>query len=348
MSIGTTPRVAVIVPNYNGARYLEECLSSLLAQGYRDRRVIVVDNASSDGSAEMVERRFPQVDLVRNPVNTGFAGGCNTGLRRGLEQGAEYLVLVNSDTRAEPDWLEELVAAADTDPCIGLCQSLILLASRPNVINTAGNESHYLAFGYCGRYLEEDRGVPGGVREIPFASGTAVLARRRMLEEVGLMDEDLFLYQEDLDLSWRARLAGWRVVLAPRSRIHHHYHFDRNREKFYYLERNRLLVSIKNYAPRSLVVLAPAFLGAELAMVGYAFASGWGPRKLAGYRDLWRQRRRIAAKRRRVQATRRVPDRSIAANWTDRMEFPGFRESPLARLANPVSHAYWRLARRLL
>jgi GT2 family glycosyltransferase len=348
MPASQQPHVTVIVPNFNGRSYLEECLDSLQGQSYDNYSLILVDNASSDGSAELARSSFPQVELVENTRNIGFAGGCNAGIRRALKGDTKYLVLVNSDTSADRDWLSELVAVAESDERIGICQSMIYMAGRPQVINTAGNESHFLAFGYCGHYLETDSGQFGEVHDIPFASGSSMLARREVFEQIGLMDEDLFLYQEDLDLCWRARLAGWRVVLAPRSKIYHHYSFSRNDEKFYYLERNRLLVSLKNYSTRSLLVLAPAYLGAELAMLGYSLAGGWGGRKLKGYGYLLRHRGEIASKRRRVQRSRKVSDKEAAGFWTDRMEFADFSDSPLTRIATPLSRTYWWLARRLL
>lgn len=342
------PTVEIIVPNYNGQDYLDTCLKSLLNQTYSHFRVTVVDNASTDRSVEIVKSRFPGVTLVQNSRNTGFAGACNAGIRRALKGDASLLVLVNSDTRADSRWLEELVTAALSDPGIGLCQSMIYLANDPSRINSAGNEAHYLGFGYCGHYLEEDRGQFTAVTDVPFASGSALLLRREMLEEVGLLDEDFFMYQEDLDLSWRARMAGWRVVLAPLSHIYHSYSFSRNREKFYYLERNRLLMSLKNYSGRSLALLAPAFLGGEAAMLAYSLTGGWFKQKLRGYLYLLRNADLIAAKRRQVQQKRRVGDAEIVRFWTSRMDFEDLRDSPLTKAANPVSGLYWSLAQKVI
>ncbi|MBE0428405.1 MAG: glycosyltransferase family 2 protein [Thermoleophilia bacterium] len=336
------------MPNYNGQDFLPACLGSLLRLDYPDYRVMVVDNASTDGSVALIKKEFPQVEIIQNRRNTGFAGGCNSGLKRALEGTARYFVLVNNDTTADPDWLRELVAAADSDPRIGLCQSMIYLDGEPERINSAGNEAHYLGFGYCGHYLEVDRGQFPEVADVPFASGTALLLRRETLEEIGLLDEDFFMYQEDMDLGWRARLAGWRVVLASRSRIHHSYSFSRNPEKFYYLERNRLVMSLKNYSGRSLLVMAPAFLGAETAMLAYSVAGGWFRQKLRGYLYLIRNFDAINRKRRQVQLLRQTGDSEATAFWTSRMGFADLRESRLTKIANPVSAAYWKLARKLI
>lgn len=342
------PKAEVIVPNFNGQKFLGPCLDSLLNQSYKNFSVTVVDNASRDGSVELVKRGYPRVSLIENEGNAGFAGGCNVALRKGLAGDADFFVLANSDIVADPAWLKELVTAAGADERIGLCQSLILLADEPARINTAGNEAHFLGFGFCGHYREEDRGQFSETVEVPFASGSALLVRRRLLEDIGLLDERLFMYQEDLDLSWRARLAGWRIVLAPRSRAYHNYSFDRNNDKYYFLERNRLLVSLKNYGGRSLLVLAPAFLGAELAMLAWAAAGGWLPQKLRGYVFLAKNAGVLLEERRQVQQRRRAADRLVASFWTDKMAFENLQDSRLARIANPVSTWYWKLARRLI
>lgn len=342
------PRVAVIVPNYNGSQYLPACLASLGAQTYSNYTVTVVDNASVDDSVELIRRDFPNVELIQNSHNTGFAGGCNAGLRVALKGDADCFVLANSDIKADANWLSELVKVAFSDPRTGICQSLIYMYGQPQTINTAGNEAHYLGFGFCGHYLEKDAGQFVAGQDIPFASGTAMLVKREVLNTVGLLDEDLFMYQEDLDFSWRARIAGYRVVLAPASRIYHNYAFSRNRLKFYYLERNRLIVNLKNYSARTLLVLAPAFIGAEAAMLGYSLAGGWLGQKLKGYLYVFRNLDRVREKRALVQRGRRAPDSELVSYWTDRMGFADLTGSPLTRIANPLSAAYWKLARRLL
>ncbi len=348
MAAAAEPRVEVIVPNFNGQKYLPACLDSLLNQSYNQFSVTVVDNASADDSVDLIRRDYPQVALIENERNTGFAGGCNTGLRQALAGEAEFLILVNSDIVADRRWLEGLVLAAGSDESIGLCQSLILLAGEPGRINTAGNEAHFLGFGFCGHYREEERGQFARVADVPFASGSALLIRRGLLMDIGLFDEHLFMYQEDLDLSWRARLAGWRVALAPRSRAYHHYSFDRNKDKYYYLERNRLLVCLKNYSRRSLLVLAPAFVGAEVAMLAWAASGSWLTQKLKGYSYLVRNAGMLLEERRQVQQRRRVSDGKVALFWTGKMAFEGLKDSRLTRIANPVSSWYWKLARRLL
>lgn len=342
------PSVAIIVPNFNGRDDLDACLGSLLEQDYPDFSVTLVDNASTDASVAFVKQSFPQVSVVENSHNLGYAGGCNAGLKRALRDDATYFVIVNSDTRAGEGWLRELVEAAAADEAIGVAQSIVYVDEPGEpVVNTAGNEMHYLGFAWCGGYRQPDRGQFAG-GDIPYGSGASLLVKREVLEQVGLFDEDLFLYHEDLDLCLRVRLAGYRIVLAPASHIYHDYDFSRNRSKFYYLERNRMVVLLKSYSLRSLAVLSPALLGAEIAMLGYSLAGGWFLDKLRGYGYLMRNMGGIAEKRRRVQSLRRESDRRMLSYCSARMSFPDLKSNALTRVANPVSQAYWKLARRLI
>jgi hypothetical protein len=157
---------------------------------------------------------------------------------------------------------------------------------RERLGELAGNEIHFLGFGYCGSYRARRAEVPDDAREIAFASGASVLLRAAALREVGAFDETLFMYQEDQDLGIRLRLAGWRARVAPRSIVWHHYAFTRSPRKFFWLERNRYLVLAKNLTARSLLVLAPFLVIAELALLPVALAGGWLPEKVRAWKAL--------------------------------------------------------------
>ncbi|MCK4470571.1 MAG: glycosyltransferase family 2 protein, partial [Anaerolineae bacterium] len=129
------PRVSVVILNWNGRRYLEDCLTSLQDQTFTDFDVILVDNGSTDGSVEWVAERFPQVRVIRNETNVGFAAGNNQAIRASQ---AEFVATLNNDTRVEPDWLAMLIAAAEEDPTVGMCASKMLFADRPEIINSTG------------------------------------------------------------------------------------------------------------------------------------------------------------------------------------------------------------------
>jgi GT2 family glycosyltransferase len=361
-------RTSIIVVAHNHGAYLPGCVRALERAGLPalHTRLIIVDNASSDGTADMVRRELLTADgahtrgglpavLLAERTNSGFSGGNNLAIRRALADGDQFAYLLNPDTEVEPGFLAAALAAAAADARIALVQSLLLRHPETNLVNSFGNSLHYLGVGYAagdGRALDDPEVVAllAGVRDIAFASGAAVLVRLAALERIGLFNEELFLYCEDLELSWRARLAGWRVVFAPESRVAHKYQFSRNRRKYYWIERNRLLVLAWSYRLPTLALIAPALLALEAGTWSYAIKQGWWPEKLEAYRylsrpDAWL---RLIATRRQIQAMRTVDDRDLAGAFTDQIVFPAVSPWLLTRVANPLLAAYWRFVRGLL
>lgn len=344
------PRSAIIVVTYNSARDVDACFGSLAQARLGGADVIAVDNASGDGTSSLIRERFPWVSVVETGANLGFAGGNRVGIRRALDAGAEWIYLLNPDTDVDPGFLDEALAVAEADPATAAVQSLLLLHPERDRVNTAGNAIHFLGFGYCGAYRARRDAIPDDAREIAFASGAAVLLRASALREVGSFDEKLFLYQEDQDLGIRLRLAGWRARVAPRSVVWHHYAFSRNARKFFYLERNRYIVLAKNLRLRSLLVLAPFLVLADLALVPVALAGGWLPEKARAWRALFSPeiRAHVSAERARVRALRRISDRQLAEWFTPALEFEGLGGGWLPRLVRGPMALVWRVLRPLL
>jgi GT2 family glycosyltransferase len=359
-------RTSIIIVAYNHRQYLEACFASLDDSGL-DRattRVLFVDNASSDGSYALVADQILAggattggiaCELIRSDANLGFAGGNNLAIARAALAGDDFVYFLNPDTRVEPGFLAEAVAAAAGDPSIALVQSLVLRDGEDGIVNTFGNAFHFLGFGYAagdGTSIEsaEAAGRLGEVRDIAVASGAASLARLAILEAIGPFDDELFLYHEDAELSMRARLAGLRVVFAPRSRVRHHYQFSRNPRKLYFLQRNRWLVLAWHLRVRTLALLAPALIPTELGLWALAWRQGW----LAEMREAWTyllapgRWSAIRAKRARVQALRRVPDRVLTAAFAGEINFPATDSWIVRSVANPVLAAYWRVAKRAI
>lgn len=343
-------RVAIVTVTYNSARDLDACFGSLARARLGGAEVFAVDNGSTDGTPALVRERFPWVTVVEAGTNLGFAGGNDLGIRRALEDGAEFVYLLNPDTDVDPGFLEEALAVADADPRAAAVQSLLLLHPERDRVNTAGNEIHFLGFGYCGAYRARRAEIPDDAREIPFASGAGVLLRAAALREVGAFDDLLFMYQEDQDLGIRLRLRGWRARLAPRSVVWHHYAFSRNRRKYFFLERNRYVVLAKNLRLRSLVVLSPLLLVSDLALLALAAAQGWLPEKLRAHRALLSRsvRDHVRAERARVQATRTISDRELARWFSPSLEFEGLAGGWIPRLLRLPMAAVWRVVRPLL
>lgn len=344
--------MAVVVLAWNAERHLDACLGSLsrLDAAGLEAATLVVDNGSSDGTAALVRARFPGVELLQTGHNLGFAGGNDAGMALALERGADWVYLLNPDTDVDPRFLAEAVAVGEADPSTAAVQSLLLLHPERDLVNTAGNQIHFLGFGHCGAFRAPRATVDEAPAEIPFASGAAVLYRAEALRQVGLLDEALFLYQEDQDLGLRLRLAGWRARLAPRSLVWHHYEFSRNREKYFWLERNRYLVLWKNLTLRSLLVLAPALLLSEVAMLGLAAAGGWLGQKLRADAALLSPRTwaNLRAGRARVAGLRRVRDAEVARWFTPALEVEGLAGGWLPRLLEAPMALAWRVLRPLL
>jgi GT2 family glycosyltransferase len=345
-------RVAVVVVTYQSERHVESCFSSLrsVESGAVEVQVIAVDNGSSDTTVVRIRERFPEVALLALGKNLGFAGASNVGIERALTEHADFIYLLNPDTTVTPTFLQEAMAVMDRYPSAGAVQSLLLLASEPDRINTAGNVVHFLGFGYCGQYREPRCAAPPDPVPIAFASGAATLLRAEALRRAGLFDPALFLYQEDLDLGWRIRLAGFDNLLAPRSVVFHDYEFSRNSSKYYLIERNRYLVLLKNLSPRSLLALAPAAAAAEVAFVIIAAKDGWLPEKIRAMAQLLRPSlwQHVVRERSRVKALRRRTDREIVALHRSDLTFEGVTSPFIERVANPAMAVVWDLIRRAI
>ncbi len=304
------PRAAVIVPNWNGRRFLDACLTSLLAQTYPDREIVLVDNASTDGSVEHVRARYPGVRVVASPRNTGFAGALNLGI---AATAGEFVATLNNDARAEPGWLAALVAAAERSPRIGSVAGKLLFANRPELVNSAGIclDRAAIAWDRLGGVRDD----PADRRVVPVfgASGGAALYRRVMIEEVGGFDAAFFSYLEDVDLAWRARLRGWAAVYQPAARAYHLHSataVEGSPFKSYHLARNKTWLVLKCW-PSALLRRDLAWIaGYDLAFLLYALARRRDLAALYGRLDAWRELPRLLRERRRLQSARRISARA--------------------------------------
>lgn len=325
----------IVIVNYRGRGRLGRCLDAIASAATESSfEVIVVDNASDDGSRDEAEGR-PAVRLLPNDENVGFGPACNQAAR---EARGRHLVFLNFDCEPQDGWLDALVRAADDDPSAGAVQAVIL--HRDGTVNTAGNELHYLGFSWAPHGGTAPTGPPF---EVTVGSGAGLLVPRARFDEVGGFWEAMFLYCEDTDLCWRLRLAGYRVLAAPDARVLHEYEFGRNADKFFHLERNRLLMVAANYERRTLLALLPGLLATELALVAVALRGGWARRKLEADISAARAWRELRAQRARVALLRQLPDRELAVRFARRLG-PEFGEG-VARASAGLLGAYARIVR---
>lgn len=305
--------VAVVVVNWNGRQYLERCLSAVLAQSYPNVEPVLVDNGSTDGSADFVRERFPAVRVIQSPTNVGFAAANNLGI---WATDTPYVATLNNDTEVDPDWLAELVKVMESDPRIGMCASKMLFFDDRTLIDSAGvsMDAAGIAWDRCGG--ERDHGEETAPIEVFGACAGAALYRRAMLLDVALpssqvgdklpqfFDEDYFIYLEDVDLAWRARLAGWRCLYVPQARVYH-VHSATMKEgsplKNYLLGRNKAWTIFKNYPTSQLLRALPAILFYDLGSIPYTLLVRGDASALKGRLAGLRGFRHMLAKRRYVQ-----------------------------------------------
>ena len=301
--------ISVVIVNYNGAQFLERCLSSLAAQTYAPYEIILVDNASTDDSRALVEKNFPDVKLVSSETNVGFAAGNNLGLQnaRGdlpdvYKTRQQLIATLNTDTRVEPDYLAKLCEPM-SDARVGACAPLMLEMARPEIVDAAGIRIDRFGFAWNVGAGERAENF-GAAYEVYGACAGAALYRRAMLDQVGFFDDAYFGFYEDADLAWRAHNAGWKTIFVPRARVYHVHGASFGKmspRKTYLLARNRWWTALKNYSLPAFWFFLPLILLLDMVSLGQAARRGHLHDAWRGRVDAWRARNAMWAKRQRVQ-----------------------------------------------
>ncbi len=334
-------KVSIIVVNWNGQRFLEDCLSSLTRQTYANREIIFVDNGSTDSSVNYVKEKFPEVKIVELRENTGFTGGNAAGLKA---SDGDFVALVNNDTRADDRWLENLLKPMLRDRRIGISASKLIIAGT-ECIDSAGDGMTSAGVGF-NRGHGADLNTHSSLEPVFAACAAGALHRRKMIDEIGFLDEDFFLYDEDVDLSFRSQLAGWKCVFVPDAIVHHKGNATSVRlsdTHVYYHTRNLEFVWIKNMPALLMLRFAHHKLMQEIGSFCYLCLrhGKWVP-YFRGKIDALRMLPRMWKKRRVVQARRRVSSSYIRSLMTSMFTY----EFALAK--NPpndqrLSRVLWRL-----
>jgi GT2 family glycosyltransferase len=316
------PKVSIIIVNWNGEDLLEHCLASVTAQSYCAREVVLVDNGSTDSSVPFTRQNFPSVKIVELSTNKGFTGGNSEGLK--IADG-EFISLVNNDARVERIWLENLIQPMLKNPAVGSCASKVIF-DNGSTINSAGDGLTTAGVGF-NRGLSENVAQFNEADLVFGACGAAVLYRRRMLEEIGFLDEEFFLYDEDTDLNFRAQLAGWKCVYVPNAVVYHKGNATAGRlsdSHIYYHTRNLEFVWIKNMPVGLMLRFAHHKFVQEVGSFCYLCLrhGKWTPFFHAKC-DALKMLPRMWAKRHTIQSHRRVSSRYIKSLMTS-MFTPGF------------------------
>lgn len=332
-----TPTAAIVIPNLNGGDALLNAISSLLAQN-PSPQIVVVDNASTDGSVSKVQSAFPTVHLIKNLKNMGYAGGVNPGIRWALSEGFTFVGVFNDDAIAQPSWLEELIATLTRSPDVGVATSKVLDAEGIR-LDSAGDCITTWGLAFPRGRGEIDLGQYDESTEVFGASGAACLFRAQTLRAVGLFDEHFFAYFEDVDLSFRIRHGGWQVEYCPKARVHHVMGMTSSRSHGFTTRqtmKNLPLLLYRNVPAQILLKVAPRFILSQFLLTCWAFRRHQGLAALAGHSQAARLILKKRKERRLILSTSVLDLSEIEALMVP--EFPPHR--PDLHLLRAV----WRLA----
>jgi GT2 family glycosyltransferase len=328
-----------VVVAYHSGPALARCLDTL-RHDVPEANVIVVDNGGSEND---IEGEWERLHVVAPEENLGFAAGANRGA---AETQDDVLVFLNPDTVVAPGALRRLAKRLE-DPAIGVAMARLQLLQRPGVLNSGGTAVHVSGLAWAGRFGEPADEIRE-LEDVPAASGAALAIRRETFDALGRFTPELFMYQEDVELSWRAHLNGLRVVVDPAANVFHEYDFGRNTTKLALLERNRLIFVLTAYSVRLLFLLGPMLVLGELAMLALAARRRWFRGKLGGWWWLMRHPRWLLRHRRETQRLRKVRDRDLARFLTPTLD-PKVAAVPRGiGLLNRLLVPYWSVVRRAL
>lgn len=356
-------KIGIILINYKdyAKRFLADCRDSLRALDYPKNKyqVYIVDNATSFETQNYFKTEYPEAIIIPNQTNSGWGGGNNLGVECALKNNCEDVVLLNMDTIVDKDWLKGLTEAARNDPGVGIVQSKLLLhpvgADGMQRINSLGNEIHFLGFGFCHGYGDPDVNdqrsmVNGQLTGISYASGASMYVKGEVFKKIGLCNPEFFMYHDDLEFCLKAKLAGYRVVLASRSIAWHKYDFQRSTQRIYFMERNRWMMLFEFYKIPSLILISPALILIEMGLIGASILNGYSAAKLrsCGYflkRNHWKK---IISERRNIQNMRQLSDKNMMKDFTGTIDFQEIMNPLVAYVVNPLMNFYWQIARRVI
>jgi N-acetylglucosaminyl-diphospho-decaprenol L-rhamnosyltransferase len=334
----------VVVVTFNSREAVAKSLPVLLAQLEPEDELVVVDNASADGTADTVARIAPGAVLVRNELNEGFARACNQAAELA---GGDLFVFLNPDAVPAPGFSEAIRRPAlEGDPEWAAWMGLVTVGGR--TINTSGGVVHFTGIawaGDAGRPLSE---APTSPRDVPFLSGACLAVPSEEWRRHGGFSREFFMYCEDVDFSLRLRLVGGRLGIEPDARVDHDYEFAKGQAKWRLLERNRWATIVRTYPGPLLMLLAPVLIATELALVFVSLSGGWGRQKALATLGTLRSMPRLLRERRAIQSGRRIGAAEFAACLTPALSSSYLGpSSALAVLSWPL-RAYWRLVLLLL
>ena len=285
---GGTPLVVSVILNTSRRDDTLECLASLARGTYRHHRTIVLDNASTDGSIQAIRSTFPDTEIIELTSNLGYAGNNNVGISAALARGADWVLVLNEDTVLAPDCLAELIRAGESDPGIGILGPMVYHYDEPRVIQSAGGRLGPWWNSFHIAQNTTDEGQFRAPHAVDWISGCAILVRRSVIEEIGMIDPRYFYFWEETEWCLRATRAGWRVVHVPQGKLWHkgvQRDYRPQPTVTYYATRNRLLTLEKHRAPVSVWIVA--WLQIIRTLASWTLKPKW--RHMRGHRTAMRR-----------------------------------------------------------
>tara|TARA_B110001454_G_scaffold219062_1_gene249696 strand:- start:2559 stop:3599 length:1041 start_codon:yes stop_codon:yes gene_type:complete len=315
-----SPLVSVIVLNYNAGELLLNCVDSIKKSTYANLEILVVDNISSDESQRKCKEKFPDIKLIQNEKNFGYCGGNNVGIK---EAQGEFIVILNPDTIVEPNCIKELILAHEKFGD-GLYQPKILSLNEENIIQSTGNMLHVFGFGFARDKGNRITDKKEEVEKIGYASGTCLFTSRKVIEKVGLLDEFLFLYHDDLDLGWRAAQIGINSYYVPDSKIFHveSYSLKWSAKKFYWLERNRKYCLRTHYSKETYKKMRFSLMLVDLFVWVFYISKGFLGAKIKAELEIRKNKEIIEKKFNELEKRKTVSDEKLIKNFPDEIFVP--------------------------
>ena len=320
MKNNQTPLVSIIILNYNAGKLLLNCVESILKSDFKNYEIIVVDNNSKDKSHLLCKERFEEIELIENSKNYGFCEGNNIGVRNAR---GEFIIIINPDTTVTPNWIDKFLSAQKENGD-GIYQPKIISLEDKKTILSTGNMIHLFGFGFARdkgnlktRHIEN-------VEKITYSSGTCIFTTKKLFEKIGMFDSFLFLYHDDLDLSWRASMQKIDSFYVPTITVFHKesYNFQWSSKKFYWLERNRKYCILTHYSKETQKKIASElFLSDVLVWISYFF-KGFLLVKIRAELEIRKNKKKIEEKYMELEKNKVVSDQEMIKKFSDEIWIP--------------------------
>ena len=320
MKNNQTPLVSIIILNYNAGKLLLDCVESILKSDFKNYEIIVVDNNSKDESHLICKEKFEEIKLIENSQNFGFCEGNNIGAKNAK---GEFIIIINPDTTVTPNWINEFLKA-NKENGDGIYQPKIISLEDKKTILSTGNMIHLFGFGFA-----KDKGNLNtknieNVEKITYSSGTCIFTTKKLFEKIGMFDSFLFLYHDDLDLSWRASMQKIDSFYVPTITVFHKesYNFQWSSKKFYWLERNRKYCILTHYSKETQKKIASElFLSDVLIWISYFF-KGFLLVKIKAELEIRKNKKKIEEKYLELEKIKLVSDEEMIKKFSDEIWIP--------------------------